>query len=262
MHGLAFNAYGQPEGSMGIAVGDVNGDTHPDLFVTHLSGETNTLYVASPYSVFVDMTEIAGFAGRDLRFTGFGGGFLDFDNDADLDIALVNGRVKRGGILKKASVGEFWNFYAEPNLLFQNSQTTEGFAFSDVSSRAPDFTGRVEVSRGMAFGDIDRDGDVDIVVSSLDNRLRLFRNDAPPPQHHWLFVQAITHNRDALGAQVTLRTESRTLTGYVLPGSSYLSSSDPIGISGWERSIKFKRLRCIGKTEAAKDFLGQLLTDV
>ena len=80
----------------------------------------------------------------------------------------------------------------------------------------------------MAFGDIDRDGDVDIVVSSLDNRLRLFRNDAPPPQHHWLFVQAITHNRDALGAQVTLRTESRTLTGYVLPGSSYLSSSDPI----------------------------------
>ena len=228
LHGLAFNAYGQPEGSMGIAVGDVNGDTHPDLFVTHLSGETNTLYVASPYSVFVDMTEIAGFAGRDLRFTGFGGGFLDFDNDADLDIALVNGRVKRGGILKKASVGEFWNFYAEPNLLFQNSQTTEGFAFSDVSSRAPDFTGRVEVSRGMAFGDIDRDGDVDIVVSSLDNRLRLFRNDAPPPQHHWLFVQAITHNRDALGAQVTLRTESRTLTDYVLPGSSYLSSSDPI----------------------------------
>ena len=228
LHGLAFNAYGQPEGSMGIAVGDVNGDTHPDLFVTHLSGETNTLYVASPYSVFVDMTEIAGFAGRDLRFTGFGGGFLDFDNDADLDIALVNGRVKRAEILDGADLGEFWNFYAEPNLLFQNSQTTEGFAFSDVSSRAPDFTGRVEVSRGMAFGDIDRDGDVDIVVSSLDNRLRLFRNDAPPPQHHWLFVQAITHNRDALGAQVTLRTESRTLTGYVLPGSSYLSSSDPI----------------------------------
>ena len=228
LHGLAFNAYGQPEGSMGIAVGDVNGDTHPDLFVTHLSGETNTLYIASPYSVFVDMTEIAGFAGRDLRFTGFGCGFLDFDNDADLDIALVNGRVKRAEILDGADLGEFWNFYAEPNLLFQNSQTTEGFAFSDVSARAPDFTGRVEVSHGMAFGDIDRDGDIDMVVSSLDNRLRLFRNDAPPPQHHWLFVQAITHNRDALGAQVTLRTESRTLTGYVLPGSSYLSSSDPI----------------------------------
>jgi len=257
LHGLAFNAYGQPEGSMGIAVGDVNGDTLPDLFATHLSGETNTLYIAAIPSVFTDMTEVVGFAGRDLRWTGFGCGFLDFDNDADLDIVLVNGKVKRGEILEGADVGEFWNFYAEPNLLFQNNShqpsavvaarlprphelgnptptTAEGPRrfptphFSDVSSQAPDFTERVEVSRGMAFGDIDRDGDIDMVVSSLDNRLRFFRNDAPPPQHHWLFVQAITQNRDALGAQVTLRTESRTLTGYVLPGSSYLSSSEPI----------------------------------
>ena len=227
LHGLAFNAYGQPEGSMGIAVGDINGDTFPDLFATHLSGETNTLYIAAHHSVFTDMTEIAGFAGRDLRWTGFGCGFLDFDNDADLDIALVNGRVKRGEILDGADVGKFWNFYAEPNLLFQGSQTVGRFAFSDVSSRAPDFTQPIEVSRGMAFGDIDRDGDVDMVVSSLDNRLRVFRNDAPPPQHHWLFVQAITQNRDALGAQVTLQTESRRLTGYVLSGTSYLSSSEP-----------------------------------
>ena len=227
LHGLAFNAYGQPEGSMGIAVGDINGDTFPDLFATHLSGETNTLYIAANHSVFTDMTEIAGFAGRDLRWTGFGCGFLDFDNDADLDIALVNGRVKRGEILEGADVGRFWNFYAEPNLLFQGTQTVGRFAFSDVSSRAPDFTQPIEVSRGMAFGDIDRDGDVDMVVSSLDNRLRVFRNDAPPPQHHWLFVQAITQNRDALGAQVTLQTESRRLTGYVLSGTSYLSSSEP-----------------------------------
>ena len=262
LHGLAFNAYGQPEGSMGIAVGDINGDTLPDLFATHLSGETNTLYIASNHSVFTDMTEIAGFAGRDLRWTGFGCGFLDFDNDTDLDIALVNGRVKRGEILDGADVGEFWNFYAEPNLLFQNShqqdssqqsavssqqredqegglhetslpraESREPFLptahFRDVSSRAPDFTERSEVSRGTAFGDIDRDGDIDMVVSSLDNRLRVFRNDAPPSQHHWLFVQAITQSRDALGAQVTLQTESRRLTGYVLSGTSYLSSSDP-----------------------------------
>ena len=227
LHGLAFNAYGQPEGSMGIAVGDVNGDTLPDLFATHLSGETNTLYIASTPSVFTDMTEVAGFAGRDLRWTGFGCGFLDFDNDAHLDIALVNGRVKRGEILDGADVGEFWNFYAEPNLLFQNSHQFPTAHFTDVSSQAPDFTERVEVSRGMAFGDIDRDGDVDMVVSSLDNRLRFFRNDAPPPEHHWLCVQAITQNRDALGAQVALQTESRKLTRYVLSGTSYLSSSEP-----------------------------------
>ena len=250
LHGLAFNAYGQPEGSMGIAVGDVNGDTHPDLFVTHLSGETNTFYTGTAnFAVFVDMTEMSGFAGRDLPFTGFGCGFVDFDNDADLDIALVNGRVKRGPILEGANTGDFWNFYAEPNLLFQNSSQQDNSRqsaignrqenvpgpknlftdsqFIDVSSRAPDFTERIEVSRGMAFGDIDRDGDMDMVVSGLNNRLRFFRNDAPPPQHHYLSVKAITQNRDALGAQVTLRTKSRTLTGYVLSGTSYLSSSEP-----------------------------------
>ena len=233
LRGLAFNAYGQPEASMGIAVGDVNNDTQPDLFITHLFSETNTLYIAANDAMFIDMTEDAGFAGIDLPFTGFGCGFLDFDNDADLDIALVNGRVKRDNILEGADIGEFWNFYAEPNLLFQNDRSRFGnaagnFTFTDVSTRAPDFTGRVEISRGMAFGDIDKDGDIDMVVSSHDNRLRLFRNDAPPPGHHYLFVRVITENRDAYGAQVTLRTESRLLTGYVLPGTGYLSSSDPI----------------------------------
>ena len=232
VRGLAFNTYGQPEGSMGIAVGDVNADMRVDLFATHLSGETNTLYTASPYSMFIDVTEVAGFAGRDLLFTGFGCGFLDFDNDADLDIALVNGRVKRGAILEGANVGEFWNFYAEPNLLFQNSGTglernATDIAFEDVSSRALDFTGRIEVSRGMAFGDIDRDGDVDMVVSNLDNRIRIFRNNTPAQENHWLFVRAITQNRDALGAQVTLRMKSGALTDYVLSGTSYLSSNDP-----------------------------------
>ena len=232
VRGLAFNTYGQPEGSMGIAVGDLNGDMRADLFATHLSGETNTLYITTPYAVFADMTEVAGFAGHDLPFTGFGCGFLDFDNDADLDIALVNGRVKRGAILAEADVGEFWNFYAEPNLLFQNSRTgiekaEKSVTFSDVSASAPDFTGRVEVSRGMAFGDLDRDGDVDMVVSNLDNRLRLFRNDGAPPHNNYLSVQALTQNRDALGAQVTLRIGSVALTAHVLPGMSYLSSSEP-----------------------------------
>ena len=69
--------------------------------------------------------------------------------------------------------------------------------------------------------------ELDMVVSGLDNRIRVFRNDAPPAQHYWLHVEAITENRDALGAQVTLRTATRTLTGYVLSGTSYLSSSEP-----------------------------------
>lgn len=242
LRGVAFNTYGQPEGSMGIAVGDVNGDTRADLFATHLTGETNTLYLASPYAVFIDMTEVAGFAGRDLPFTGFGCGFFDFDNDADLDIAVVNGRVKRGPVIEGTNAGEFWKFYTEPNLLYtfrpagvSGVLDVSGDAdkagvkgvFTDVSSAASDFTGKIEISRGLAFGDIDRDGDLDMVVSSLDNRLRFFRNDAPVPQNHWLFVRAITQKRDAIGAQVTIRTASHSLTEFILTSASYLSSNAP-----------------------------------
>ncbi len=233
LHGLAFNAYGHPEGSMGIAVADVNDDTRPDLFLTHLSGETNTFYTGSAYAVFLDITETIGIAGCDLPFTGFGCGFIDVENDADLDIALVNGRVKRGAPLAGADTGEFWNLYAEPNLLLLNTPTAPHRpTFSDMSHHAPDLTQPIEVSRGMAFADMDRDGDTDIVLTGLDNRLRCYRNDAPPPAHHWLSVRTMTLGRDALGARVTLRTETRTLTRYILAGTSYLSSSDPIAHFG------------------------------
>ena len=242
LRGLAFNSYGHPEASMGIAIGYVNRDIYPDLFVTHLTNETNTLYIAASDSVFTDMSEIAGFAGHDIPFTGFGCGFFDFDNDTDLDLAIVNGSVRRQSVIEPTKADEFWNFYAEPNLLFQNTLISnetelrdsnvhlqeEGKAvFTDVSLYAPDFTRQTKVSRGLAFGDIDRDGDVDMVVSSVDNRLYIFRNDAPDPHYNWIFVRAITQKRDALGAQVTLKTEIGPLIGLVLPGTSYMSSSAP-----------------------------------
>lgn len=240
--GLAFNTYGHPEASMGIAVSDVNRDTYPDVFATHLRDETNTLYIASPHAVFTDMSSTAGFDGRDVPRTGFGCGFLDFDNDSDLDLAIVNGAVKRHSVIKETQANDFWSFYAEPNLLFENIgasnetrqdaskmrlQEAERVDFVDVSLQAPDFTSQDKISRGLAFGDIDRDGDVDMVVSSVDNHLHFFRNDATASAYNWLVVRAIMHKRDALGARVALKTASGTLTGFVLPGSSYLSSSAP-----------------------------------
>ena len=224
MRGVAFNTHGMAEASMGVAVGDADDDGEMDLFMTHLSNQTNTLYNASSYGIFGDVSDASGFAGVDLPFTGFGCGFFDVDHDGDLDLAVVNGRVARGPVLSGATVGTFWNPYAEPNLLFQNDGRGR---FSDVSSLAGAFTAQVEVSRGLAFGDIDRDGDIDLVVANLSGKLRVFRNDAPAPGTHWLLVRAVTGNRDAIGAYVTVVSAGPKLVRLALPGYSYQSSNHP-----------------------------------
>ena len=223
MRGLAFNTHGKAEASMGVTVGDVDRDGELDLFMTHFHRETNTLYVASPYGIFSDATDSSGFAGIDLPFTGFGCGLFDFDHDADLDIALVNGRVMRGPVLPGANIGNFWNPYAEPNLLFENNGHGQ---FSDVGARGGNFTSQVEISRGLAFGDIDHDGDLDFVVGNIWGAPRVFRNDAPAPGTHWLSIRAMTGKRDAIGAQVTVVAEGAKFIGLVLPAYSYLSSCD------------------------------------
>ena len=141
IRGVGFNAYGQAEASMGVTTGDADGDGRLDLFMTHLRGETNTLYIATEYATFTDESDAAGLGAVDLPYTGFGCGFFDYDNDGDLDLALANGRVKRGTPLPGAAVGGFWNAYAEPNLLFENSGDGN---FIDVSPLAGAFTDRIE----------------------------------------------------------------------------------------------------------------------
>ncbi len=210
---------------MGESAGDVDDNGQFEMFMTHLIDESNTLYLAGESAMFTDASEPSGLAAIDIPYTGFGCGFFDYDNDSDLDLALVNGRVKwQGRVIEGAdSVGAFWSRYAEPNLLFEN--TGQG-RFRDVSARGGRFTHRVEVSRGLAFGDIDRDGDIDLVLGNL-NGIRVFRNDAPSPEVHWLRVRPMIRNRDAIGATVTIVAEDRRLVRLAHPGGSYLSSSEP-----------------------------------
>jgi hypothetical protein len=224
LRGVAVSRDGSPEASMGVTVGDINGDLEFDLYMTHLQQENNRLYLSGPGGIFQDRAREAGLARYDLSFTSFGTGFVDYDHDGDLDLAVVNGRVFRQDPMPGADRGEFWNHYVETNFLFENRG---GGSFVDVSQQTGRYGSELEASRGLAFGDLDGDGDLDMVLSNVDNSLRVFRNDAPPPDHHWLFVRAMIGPRDALGARVTIVVGGERRLGIALRSYSYQSSNDP-----------------------------------
>lgn len=224
--GIAVNNEGYREAGMGIALGDVDGDLDLDVFLTHLRTETNTLYLNDGRAHFRDVTLAAGLAGPSLPYTGFGTGFFDFDHDGDLDLAVANGRVTRGPRLTVSEPPGFWDDYAEPNLFFENLGNT---LFRESSARAGAFCREhVANSRGMAFGDLDNDGDVDLLLVNVGGLARLFRNDAPK-KGNWLRVRALLADvpRDAIGAEMIIFTGTRRRMHLVAPGYSFLSSNDP-----------------------------------
>jgi len=222
LRGTAVNRHGRPEASMGIAVGDLDGDQTLDLLLTHLEGENNTVY-GGALPRYRDVTPRTGMAMDDFALTGFGCALIDLELDGDLDFVVVNGKVRRRPS-EDAAGGGFWGRYAEPNQIFENRG--DG-SFENVSERELAWTRPHEVTRGLAFGDLDNDGDTDLVVANADNTLRIYRNDAPRGGNHWIRVHARTEQGPALGARVTVHARGRSWTGVIPAGSSYASASDP-----------------------------------
>ena len=144
--GVAYTTMGKAYAGMGIALGDTTNDGLLDLFVTHLSEESNTLWKQGPPGRFTDRTAESGLAAARWRGTGFGALMADFDLDGSLDVAVVNGRVYQGGIARNTGLG-FWEPYAERNQLFANDGAGQ---FRDLSLNNKAFCGRWNVARGLA----------------------------------------------------------------------------------------------------------------
>ena len=221
MSATAVNASGQSEAGMGIAVGDFDGDGDEDIFVTHLARETNTLYRNDGTGMFEDATERVRLSSPSFLLTAFGTQWFDFDNDGRLDLFTSNG----GVTIDEARRGKSDYPYEQRNQLFRNELTPDGeLRFTEV--RGGDLE-LLEVSRGAAFGDLDLDGDLDVVVSNNNGPARLLLNEQASG-NHWLAVRLSANhgNRFGLGARVGVHLkDGRILWRRVHTDGSYLSAN-------------------------------------
>jgi hypothetical protein len=221
--GVAVNGHGKAEGSMGVDAGDFDGDGDEDLVIANLTGEGATLYANDGAGRFEDAGARSGLRLASLRGTGFGAGWFDFDNDTRLDVLIVNGAVRIIDALEQAG---------DPFPLHQRNQLFRGVGggrFEDVTARAGAAFVRSDVSRGAAFGDIDNDGDLDLLVAVNNGPTRLLINRAAGG-HHWMGLRLVggQPRRDMLGARVAvLRGDAPPLWGRVHTDGSYASASDP-----------------------------------
>jgi hypothetical protein len=215
--GVAIDQDGAPKAGMGVHAADVDGDADNDLLVMNLDTESDS-YFRNDGRFFVDATTSVGLRVASRRFTRFGVAMLDFDNDGRLDVYEANGRV---GLQGEAFAADP---YAEPSLLFRG---VDGPRFEEVQPRGGTAAPIVRTARAAAFGDIDNDGGIDILVANRDESPTLLRN-VVASRGHWLMVSARdTRGGDALGARLSIRAGGRSYLRDVRTAYSYLAANDP-----------------------------------
>jgi hypothetical protein len=250
--GAAVNREGKAEAGMGVDACDFDGDGTEDIFITHLMEETHTLYVNTGGAVFEDRTREAGLGLPGSRLTGFGTLFFDYDNDGRPDLLVANGAVR---ILRElARKGDPFPL-GQPNQLFRN---VGGGKFIETSESAGPAFRLLEVSRGAAFGDVDNDGDTDVLVTNNNGPARLFLNRVGN-RNRWLGLRLVGKNinRDMLGASVEIVvTPKQVLHRRARTDGSYLTAQDPrvlVGLGTAERVASVRVRWPNGAAEEWKD---------
>lgn len=223
LSGAAYSTDGMARAGMGVAVGDFDGSGNESIFVTNLTGEGATLYQNTGHAQFTDTGMKYGLYLPTFPLTGFGTGWFDYDNDGRPDLFIANGAVTR---IEKLQ-GDPYPFH-QRNLLLHN----EGSRFRETGAAAGLPFALSEVGRGVAFGDVDNNGSVDLVIANNHGPARLLLNETTPGRH-WLSVRlrGVNSNRDGIGVRLTVRlsdkgTNNRVLYGRVHTDGSYLSASD------------------------------------
>ena len=217
MSGVAIDQDGAPKAGMGVHAADLDDDGDNELIVMNLDTESDSFF-RNEGKFFVDDTVKVGLRVVSRRFTRFGVALLDFNNDGLIDLYEANGRV---GLQAETFAKDP---YAEPNLLFRG---VTGGRFEEVTPRGGTAQPLIATSRAAAFGDLDNDGGIDVVVSNRDAAPYLLRNVAPN-RGHWLAVRVLERSgRDALGAVLSIAAGTKTLRRDVRTGYSYLAANDP-----------------------------------
>jgi hypothetical protein len=216
--GCAYNEDGQQQAGMGTTAGDYNCDGWLDIFKTNFSDDTSTLYRNNRDGTFTDVTFAAGM-GLNTKYLGWGCGFVDLDNDGWPDVFQACGHVYPE--LEKAGID---TPFKEPKILYRNLRNGR---FEDVSARAGSGVTLASSARGVAFGDYDNDGDMDIVINNMNQTPILLRNDGGEKKR-WLKVKTVgvKSNRTGLGARVRVVAGGHAQMDEVRSGGSYISQND------------------------------------
>ncbi|MDX1546838.1 MAG: CRTAC1 family protein [Rhodothermales bacterium] len=235
--GAAVSLQGAPQASMGLVAEDFDGDGDDDLFMTHLNGEANTYYENLGQGLFEDRSRRIGLGPPSWPFTAFGIAALDYDLDGRLDLFIANGEVRI--IPEQADAGEPLPL-RQPDQLFRNT----GGAFEEVNGWAGAHTDRAEVGRGVAVGDVDNDGDPDVLLVNNNGPARLLRNEVGQQAHGLGLMPVDAEGRPAVGARAALvRADGTALWRRSHTDGSYGSAHDPRIVFGLGDDPAYARVR-------------------